>query len=338
MSRVLLMVSWGGERYPCGQWSACQGSREAVPTTKGWSVMSANLSPKSTRVCVRLTGLLLGGGVLVGHLSAAPPQATPVTANRLAVPEPDAAVPPPPPSPHPLEPALEHAARSLAFLTTEVRDYSCRVVKQERIDGRLQPMEFIDAKVRHRREAAGEVMQRAGLYLHFLAPAAVADREVLWVEGRNNGRMTVRRGGTRFQYLTLDLDPRGDAALQHSRYPASESGMLDMVQKLIEVGQADMQYGECEVRSFAGVKLDGRPCECIEVTHPRRRSEFRFHVARIFIDDEYPLPVRYEAYDWPAADEEPPLVEQYTFQNVKLNVGFSDAEFERGYAGYRFRP
>ncbi len=301
--------------------------------------MSAvNVSTTSVRCLRGCVGGLVAAAVLAGHVLAAPPRATAVTANRLAVPESDAAVPPPPPSPHPLEPALAHAARSLAFLTTEVRDYSCRVVKQERIDGRLQPMEFIDAKVRHRREAEGEVMQRAGLYLHFLAPAAVADREVLWVEGRNNGRMTVRRGGTRFQYLTLDLDPRGDAALQHSRYPASESGMLDMVQKLIEVGRADMQYGECEVRSFAGVKLDGRPCECIEVTHPRRRTQFRFHIARIFIDDEYPLPVRYEAYDWPTADEEPPLVEQYTFQNVKLNVGFNDAEFERGYAGYRFRP
>jgi hypothetical protein len=274
----------------------------------------------------------------VGVSLAAPPETATITVNRLELTPPQAMLPPPPPVPHPLEPAMKRATESLNFLTTHVRDYSCRVVKQERIDGRLQPMEFIDAKVRHHLEQAGVVAQRESLYLHFLSPAAVADREVLWVEGRNNGRLTVRRGGTRFQYLTLDLDPHGDAAMQYSRYPVTESGMLDMVRKLVEVGRADMQYGECEVKAFDGVKLDGRPCQCIEVTHPRRRSVFRFHVARIYIDEEFPLPLRYEAYDWPAADEKPPLVEQYTFQNVELNVGFADAEFERHYSGYRFRP
>ena len=290
--------------------------------------------------CSRVwTAICLAGGLLsVGIGWAAPPEPASITVNRPDIATRQRALPPPPPVPHPLEPAMQYATASLAFLTTQVHDYSCRVVKQERIDGRLQPMEFIDAKIRHHREQAGVVSQRESLYLHFLLPASVADREVLWVEGRNNGRLTVRRGGTRFQYLTVDLDPKSDAAMQYSRYPATESGMLDMVRKLVEVGRSDMQYGECEVNSFDGVKLDGRPCRCIEVIHPRRRSVFRFHVARIYIDEEFPLPLRYEAYDWPTTAEKPPLVEQYTFQNVKLNVGFADAEFERSYSGYRFRP
>ena len=33
----------------------------------------------------------------------------------------------------------------------------------------------------------------------------------------------------------------------------------------------------------------------------------------------------------------PVLLEQFTFQHVKLNVGFRDAEFQRDYADYRFR-
>lgn len=283
---------------------------------------------------VCLAGVLFSAGVT----AAAPPEPASITANRLDPAGRQGTLPPPPPVPHPLESVMQYATQSLAFLTTQVRDYSCRVVKQERIDGRLQPMEFIDAKIRHHHEQSGAVVQRESLYLHFLSPATIADREVLWVEGRNNGRMTVRRGGTRFQYLTLDLDPHGDAAMQYSRYPVTESGMLDMVRKLVEVGHADMQYGECDVNTFKGVKLDGRPCRCIEVTHPRRRSVFRFHIARIYIDDEYPLPLRYEAYDWPAGTKKPPLVEQYTFQNVSLNVGFTDAEFERNYEEYRFRP
>ena len=112
-----------------------------------------------------------------------------------------------------------------------------------------------------------------------------------------------------------------------------------MVRKLIDVGTADMQYGECEVEIFEDVKVDNRPCKCVQVVHPRRRSVFLFNIVRIFIDDEFPVPVRYEAYDWPASDSEPPpLIEEYTFRNIRLNVGFSDSEFQRNYSEYKFRP
>ena len=73
--------------------------------------------------------------------------------------------------------------------------------------------------------------------------------------------------------------------------------------------------------------------------HPRQRSEFLFHIVRIFIAGDVPIPVRYEAYSWPVSDsEDPPLIEEYTFQDIRLNVGFADAEFQRNYPAYKFRP
>ena len=270
---------------------------------------------------------------------AAEPQAQVTTANRIGLPRSQQELPPPPPVPHPLVPAMQLAGESYVFLRDQVSDYSCAIVKQERIDGRLKPMEFLSAKVRHQRVVNGRQAQRASIYLRFLGPEDMADREVLWVEGTNGGKMVVRRGGTRFQYLTLELDPAGDAALQYSRYPTSESGMINMVRKLIDVGTADMQYGECEVQIFEDVKVDNRPCKCVQVIHPQRRSVFLFNIVRIFIDDEVPVPIRYEAYDWPASDSEPPpLIEEYTFRNIRLNVGFSDSEFQRNYSEYKFRP
>ncbi|MBT7729711.1 MAG: DUF1571 domain-containing protein [Planctomycetaceae bacterium] len=261
------------------------------------------------------------------------------TTNRIELPRSQLELPPPPPVPHPLEPAMQLAGESYVFLRDQVSDYSCSIVKQERIDGRLKPMEFISAKVRHQRVVNSRQSQRASIYLRFLGPEDMVDREVLWVEGTNGGKMVVRRGGTRFQYLTLELDPAGDAALQYSRYPTSESGMINMVRKLIDVGTADMQYGECEVQIFEDVKVDNRPCKCVQVVHPQRRSVFLFNIVRIFIDDEVPIPVRYEAYDWPASDSDPPpLIEEYTFRNIRLNVGFSDSEFQRSYSEYKFRP
>ena len=278
------------------------------------------------------------------EITPASPQEV-ITLNRLPVsdaaaesaqPQPDQ--PPPPPSPHPLLPALKVAYDSYDYLNNQVRDYSCRVVKQERVNGRLLPLEHIDVKVRHQQQHNGRLVLPRATYLKFLAPEHAVGREVLWVEGQNDGKMIVRRGGRRFNYITVQLDPQSESAMRDSNYPITDSGMKLMVRKLIDVGRDDMKYGECEVKFFQDVKVDGRDCTCIQILHPRRRSQFIFHIARIYVDDEYPIPLRYEAYDWPESEGgKPPLLEQFTFQHVKLNVGFSDAEFRRNYPDYNFR-
>ena len=55
------------------------------------------------------------------------------------------------------------------------------------------------------------------------------------------------------------------------------------------------------------------------------------------MDDELQLPIRYASYDWPAAPgQEPPLLEEYTYLNMKVNVGLTDADFDRGNKDYGF--
>ncbi len=241
-------------------------------------------------------------------------------------------------SKHPLAPALKIANESYDFLTTEVEDYSCRVAKRERVDGRLRPYEYFDAKVRQEWRENKRLVHRRGVYLRYVGPESVVGREVLWVDGQNDGKVLVRRGGKRFNYITVELSPTSETLLRESNYSPAEMGLLTMVQNLIEIGESDMQHGECEVKFFRDVKIDKRPCLCIQVTHPVQRDYFKYHIARIYVDNERPIPLRYEAYDW--AEEEggkPVLTEEFTFQNVKLNVGFTDAEFRRDNPAYGFR-
>jgi hypothetical protein len=241
-------------------------------------------------------------------------------------------------SKHPLAPAMKIAYDSFDFLTSEVQDYSCRVSKRERVDGRLRPFEYIDAKVRHEWQQNGRLVHPRSVYLKFVGPDALVGREVLWVEGQNENRMVVRRGGKRFNYITVELSPNSETVLRESNYSPSEMGMLTMVRNLIDVAQSDMQYGECDVKFFRDVKIDNRPCLCIQVTHPTRRDHFKYHVARVFVDNERPIPVRFESYDWPEeVGGKPVLLEEFTFQNIKLNVGFTDAEFRRDFPEYGFR-
>jgi hypothetical protein len=73
------------------------------------------------------------------------------------------------------------------------------------------------------------------------------------------------------------------------------------------------------------------------VVHQVPRKNFRFNKALVFVDDELNIPVRYEAYDWPATPGGPPqLLEEYTYTDVKINNGFTDADFDEHNPQYHF--
>jgi len=75
-----------------------------------------------------------------------------------------------------------------------------------------------------------------------------------------------------------------------------------------------------------------------QVIHPVRRPHFRYHMARIFIDDELQLPIRYASYDWPEnPGGQPRMMEEYTYLDLKLNVGLTDRDFDYRNENYNFR-
>ena len=242
------------------------------------------------------------------------------------------------PAEHPLMPILRHASQGLEQLNAEIFDYTCTLVKRERVRGRLQQSETMLLKVRHEQVQGGRVVVPHSVYLRFVAPDIVAGRELIYVRGRYDGRMIVRNGGRRFAYITTSIDPAGDLAMQRNRYPVTEIGITNLVRRLIEVGTHDLEYGECEVKYYTDAKINGRKCTVMEITHPVRRAYFTYHIARIFIDDELQLPVRYAAWHWPDTEGgKPRLIEEYTYLDLKLNVGLTDWDFDHRNENYQFR-
>lgn len=273
-----------------------------------------------TRLWPRLVLLGLGVGMLTGSVLPASAESLPTTGE------------------HPLMPVIRLAQERLNQFNAQVRDYTGILVKRERLEGVLSDYEYLYTKVREEQRHDGQVVVPFSVYVRFLAPAEVAGREVVYVEGRNKGKMIVRRGGDRFAFVTTSLDPRSDLALQESRYPITEAGIRNMTERLLAVAREDLKHDECEARIVPGAKLDGRPCTFIEVKHPVRRDYFRYHVAQVFIDDELQVLSRYASYDWPKQPGGPPvLLEEYTFRDIKLNVGLTDADFDFRNPQYGFR-
>ncbi len=233
------------------------------------------------------------------------------------------------PNEHPLEPALRMAYGAIENINTNIKDYSAVMVKRERVNGKLNDQEFMFIKIRH---------QPFSVYMYFLGPEKLRGQEALYVDGQNNGNLLGHGVGIRKIAGTVPLQPTGALAMAGQRYPITEIGFLNLTKRLIEVAEQDKQYGECEVKFYKGAKINGRSATCIQVEHPIPRKNFRFNKALVFVDDELNIPVRYEAYEWPAQPGgQPQLIEEYTYTDIKLNNGFTDADFSEQNPNYNFR-
>jgi hypothetical protein len=231
---------------------------------------------------------------------------------------------------HPLAGALRMAQSSLDKINRDIKDYTCTMIKRERIDGKLNDPEYMFVKVRN---------QPFSVYLYFLRPEGEKGREVIYVEGRNEGKMLAHEGsGLKARFGTVSLVPTSALAMEGNKYPITQIGTKNLVRRLLEVGNQDMKYAECEVQYRKNAKVNDRVCTIIEVTHPVPRRNFLFHKALIYVDDELNVPIRYEAYMWPKAPGgRPELDEEYTYLNMKVNVGLTDADFEPSNPNYHFK-
>jgi hypothetical protein len=226
---------------------------------------------------------------------------------------------------HPLTPVLRWAKQGLPAIE-KLKDYSATLVRRERIRGALSGYERLSVKIRH---------TPFSVYVGFEAPANVKGQEAIYVAGRNQGNLLAHKARVS---ATISLLPEGMIAMTGRHYPLTEIGLVNLVHRLIEVGERDVRYGECEVNYYAAAKVDHRPCTVIEVVHPVSRDTFRYHVARIFVDDQLKMPIRYESYDWPREPGgAPQLIEEYTYLNLKLNCGFTDEDFSVENPAYGFR-
>lgn len=282
----------------------------------------------------------LVGGTAASYWTAATAQQRPSLVEpvyRIAA-APASATPAPLAKTPPLETALQMARDGLNHSVERINDYTATLVKRERVDGTVGEHDYMFVKVRNRKVVNGRVTQPLSVYLTYLRPASVKGREVIYVEGQNDGNMIAHEGGFRGRFLpTMPLSPTGMMAMRGQRYPITEIGIENLIVKLIERGETAKRFNDVTCNFRKNAKVRDRVCTVLEVNQPTRHPELDFHQAQVFIDDELTLPIRYVAYDWPtAAGAAPELIEEYNYIDLKLNVGLTDADFDPRNPQYAF--
>jgi hypothetical protein len=201
----------------------------------------------------------------------------------------------------------------------DVRDYTCRMVKRERVAGKLQPQNTMQMSVRS---------APFSVYFRWVEPSGLAGQEVCYVAGRYNDRLRVRPRGLlgAVGFVTLDMnDPRARATSPH---PITEAGIGSLIEQFAAGWERERRWDLTQVR-LGEYEFDHHRCIRVETIHPTNPdNRFLHHRDVVYFDKETHLPVRMEAYDWPRHAGDPgDLVEMYSYVGLRCNVGLDDAVF-----------
>jgi hypothetical protein len=225
---------------------------------------------------------------------------------------------------HPLVPALRHAKASLEKAKT-MKGYECVFAKKE-VVGSETIAQTMKMKVRH---------EPFSVYMLFQEPSE--GREVIYVEGKNNGNLLVHESGFASLIGTLELAPDSSQVMAENRYPITKAGIAKMAEAIIEQWEEESRFAETEVKYFEDAKIGDMKCRVIESTHPQPRKQFRFHITRMWIDEKSGLAVRVQQFGFPKKkDAKPPIIEDYTFSDIKPEVRLTDRDFDTDNPSYNY--
>ena len=221
--------------------------------------------------------------------------------------------------------ALKFAEESRAAVK-EVKDYTAVFTKTELVKGRMIRQEM-DMKFRAR---------PFSVYLKYRSEAE-AGRQAIYVEGRNDNRLAVKEVGLK-GVVPLQLKLDSALVMDENRYPVTHVGIANLLKTATSTWEREskMQGIQPEVKFFPNAKLGDVPCQVVQVTQPKPHKDLKYYIGRVYFDKETKLPIRAECYGWPRnpREKKPPLVEDYIYSNLKLNVGLTDADFTPARYGF----
>ena len=223
---------------------------------------------------------------------------------------------------------IELARQAAEHLETDLHDYSAVMVKRERVSGQLADPKAMYIKFREK---------PFSVYLYLLDPEQAGD-EAIYVDGRNDGNLLGHTTGWTGKLVgTVSLNPSGLIAMQGQLHPITNIGIRNLCLKLIEFGRRQSDPDAVEIRRFHRASVNGRPCSLLRIVYPVEEPGVRAYLIRVFLDDAVGVPIRLEVYqmtDRPG--ETPQLQYEYTYAGLKVNRGFTDADFDPKNPAYHF--
>ena len=221
-----------------------------------------------------------------------------------------------------------HLDEAMEFLTKakdsydHLQDYTAEIHKQVHVHGDLDKDEHTIIKFQ----------KPFKVYLKWLS-GKNDGTELLYVEGQNDNKLIVHKKVVFGIKKTLELAPDGFWVRNFSKHSIKDAGLggiISMSYKQFVEGKKnnDIMAVSCSVE-----EVNGRPTHKIAfaVSPQGKHNGYYCRSAVEYFDAEHFLPVKVTFWLW-ENDE----VEDFTFNNVKLNVGLKDKDFDKDNEEYHF--
>ncbi len=225
-----------------------------------------------------------------------------------------------PPAAHPLDEPLRLLDRAQQAMTA-VQDYSCTLIKQERIAGTLTPVHIVSMMVRQ---------QPFSVYMKWHQPKACLGQEACYVAGKNNGMMRAKSAGLLGSVGFVSVDPNDPRAKKTSNHAINECGLSNLLTRFGERWANEKKFNRVTVKT-GEYEYNKRRCIRVETAYPMNVPGEPYSRSVVYFDKEISVPIRIEVYDWPKAGGPAggELIETYSYVNLKLNANLPDATFNK---------
>ncbi len=202
-----------------------------------------------------------------------------------------------------------------------VKNYTCTMVKHERVGGKLQEEHVIDVKFRN---------TPFSIYMKWRGPKSMAGQEVAYVHGRNKNNMRVRNAGIGRLVGFISISPNHPKVKQHSRHTITEAGLANLIARIYRDWYRERNFNRAQVK-IGEYKFAKKLCTRIEVTQTERSKDAYCYRTVLYLDKTTHIPVRLECYDWPrrGGPAGGDVLEIYSYLNIRYNVQLSDSDFNK---------
>jgi hypothetical protein len=214
--------------------------------------------------------------------------------------------------------------------------YTATLAKQEMVGTELLDEQTMQLKCRQK-----------PFSVYLVWTAGDTGREVIYVEGENDGKMIAHDGGWKARLPAFNLDPNCRLAMRDARYPVTNAGFAALTTMMLELHREDVakNSGLASCRAEEDQTFDGRPCTVFTTEYSSQASSPTYRKSITYIDNEWKLPVHSKHFEWPATGkngdnanpDDSTLIESYSFTDVDLECPLSESDFDRDNSEYRFR-
>lgn len=191
-----------------------------------------------------------------------------------------------------------------------VSDYTCNLHKRESIGGTLREERNIILKFKKPE--------------HFYMKWLEGRNEVIesiYVQGKYDNKVVVHLRAL-FGIITISVDPRGKWALKNNRHPIMEAELGHIIKVMEKNYRRAEEEGDLNITVQGDTVLNNRKMMVVKAVFPQNK-EYYGHRIYIFIDQDLFLPVKFTVYNW-----ENEFLEEYHFDNLKLNAGLTEKDFD----------